>query len=127
MNTLFGTKGTMTQTFIEGSRIPVTKISLGPCIVTQIKELKTDGYWAIQLSLGTKKLKNTSKQLQGHFKKADTTQDIKHHTFPKYVKEIRLKKEPKYDNQAKAYKVGDVIKVSDIFKAGDIVSVTAVN
>ncbi len=120
MNTLFGTKGTMTQTFIEGSRIPVTKINLGPCTVTQIKNEKKDGYWAIQLSLGTKKPKNITKPLQGHFKKADTTQDIKHHTFPRYVKEIRLTEEP-------TYKVGDVIKVSDIFKAGDIVSVTAIN
>lgn len=112
MNTLFGTKGTMTQTFIEGSRIPVTKISLGPCTVTQIKNEKTDGYWAIQLSLGTKKPKNINKPLQGHSKKSETT--------PRYLKEIRLKEEP-------TYKVGDVIKVSDIFKAGDIVSVTAVN
>lgn len=112
MNTLFGTKGTMTQTFIEGSRIPVTKISLGPCTVTQIKNEKNDGYWAIQLSLGTKKPKNINKPLQGHSKKSNTT--------PRYLKEIRLKEEP-------TYKVGDVIKVSDIFSAGDIVSVTAVN
>jgi len=112
MNTLFGTKGTMTQTFIEGSRIPVTKIFLGPCTVTQIKNEKTDGYWAIQLSLGTKKVKNITKPLQGHSKKSETT--------PRYLKEIRLAEEP-------TYKVGDVIKVSDIFKAGDIVSVTAVN
>src|SRR3989344_2400352 len=101
MNTLFGTKGTMTQTFIEGSRIPVTKINLGPCTVTQIKNEKKDGYWAIQLSLGTKKPKNITKPLQGHSKKSETT--------PRYLKEIRLDKEPNY-------KVGDVIKVSDIFK-----------
>ncbi len=112
MNTLFGTKGTMTQTFIEGSRIPVTKIKVGPCVVTQIKNEKTDGYWAVQLSLGTKKPKNINKPLQGHSKKSETT--------PRYLKEIRLTEEP-------SYKVGDVIKVSDIFKAGDVVSVTAIN
>lgn len=112
MNTLFGTKGTMTQTFIEGSRIPVTKVNLGPCTVTQIKNEKTDGYWAVQLSLGNKKVKNITKPLQGHSKKSNTT--------PRYVKEIRVTEEP-------TYKVGDVIKVSDIFKAGDVVSVTAIN
>lgn len=112
MNTLFGTKGTMTQTFIEGSRIPVTKVKIGPCTVTQIKNEKNDGYWAIQLSLGTKKPKNITKPLQGHSKKSNTT--------PRYVKEIRLNEEP-------TFKVGDVIKVSDVFKAGDVVSVTAVN
>lgn len=112
MNTLFGTKGTMTQTFIEGSRIPVTKVKVGPCTVTQIKNEKADGYWAVQLALGTKKPKNITKPLQGHSKKSNTT--------PRYVREIRLKEEP-------TYKVGDVIKVSDVFTAGDVVSVTAVN
>lgn len=112
MNTLFGTKGTMTQTFIEGSRIPVTKITIDPCTVTQIKNEKTDGYWAIQLSLGNKKIKNITKPLQGHSKKSNTT--------PRYVKEIRLSEEP-------SFKVGDVIKVGEIFKVGDIVSVTAIN
>lgn len=112
MNTLFGTKGTMTQTFIEGSRIPVTKVKVGPCVVTQIKNEKADGYWAIQLALGTKKPKNITKPLQGHSKKSNTT--------PRYVKEIRLKEEP-------TYKVGDVVKVSDVFTAGDVVSVTAIN
>lgn len=112
MNTLFGTKGTMTQVFIDGSRIPVTKIQVGPCTVTQIKNEKADGYWAVQLSLGTKKVKNISKPLQGHSKKSNTT--------PRYVKEIRVSEEPTYN-------VGDVIKVSDIFSAGDVVSVTAIN
>ncbi len=112
MNTLFGTKGTMTQTFIEGSRIPVTKVKVGPCTVTQIKNEKNDGYWAIQLALGTKKPKNITKPLQGHSKKSNTT--------PRYVKEIRLSIEP-------TYKVGDVVKASDVFTAGDVVSVTAVN
>jgi large subunit ribosomal protein L3 len=112
MNTLFGTKGTMTQTFIEGFRIPVTKVTLGPCTVIQVKNEKKDGYWAVQLGFGTKKTKNTSKQLQGHYKKANTN--------PRYIKEVRLTSEPKYN-------VGDVITVSDIFKAGDVISVTAVN
>lgn len=112
MNTLFGIKGRMTQTFIEGSRIPVTKVNLGPCTVTQIKNEKTDGYWAVQLSLGNKKAKNINKPLQGHSKKSSTS--------PRYIKEIRLTEEP-------SYKVGDVIRVSDVFKAGDVVSVTAIN
>lgn len=120
MNTLFGTKGTMTQTFIEGSRIPVTKVKVGPCTVTQIKNEKKDGYWALQLSLGTKKTKNITKPLQGHFKKTQKTENSKTQNFPRYIKEIRLTEEP-------TYKVGDVVKVSDVFKAGDVVSVTAIN
>ncbi len=119
MKTLFGTKGVMTQTFIEGFRIPVTKVILGPCVVTQIKNKEKDGYWAVQLGFGTKKLKNTSKQLQGHFSKV--TGDRKQETgYPRYIKEIRLDSEPKYN-------VGDIVTVGDIFKKGDVVSVTAIN
>lgn len=121
MKTLLGTKGTMSQTFIEGFRIPVTKITLGPCVVTQIKNKEKDGYWAVQLGFGTKKLKNTSKQLQGHLKKSQPKADRPmDKNFPRYIKEVRVDKEPEY-------KVGDVVNASDIFKKGDVVSVTAVN
>ena len=109
MNILFGTKGVMTQTFIEGFRIPVTKINLGPCTVVQIKNQEKDGYWSVQLGFGEKKLKNTTKPLQGHFKESKVT--------PRYIKEIRLDKEPEY-------KVGDIIKASDVVKAGDVVFAT---
>ena len=51
----------MTQAFIEGFRIPVTKVTLGPCTVIQIKDINKDGYWAVQLGFGTKKIKNTTK------------------------------------------------------------------
>lgn len=118
MKTLFGTKGTMSQTFIEGFRIPVTKVTLGPCVVTQIKNNQKDGYWAVQLGFGTKKIKNTSKALQGHVKKSQDSKEAK--LQPRYLKEVKLETEPKY-------KVGDVVTVADIFKKGDIVSVTAIN
>ena len=117
MNTLFGTKMGMTQTFIEGSRIPVTKVNLGPCTVIQIKNQEKDGYWSVQLGFGEKKLKNTTKQLQGHFKKIKNS-ELKVNNYPRYVKEVRLDKEPEY-------KVGDIIKASDVVKAGDVVFVTA--
>lgn len=112
MNTLFGLKGRMTQAFVEGFRIPVTKVTLGPCTVVQIKDLTKDGYWAVQLGFGTKKIKNITKPLQGHSKKSNTT--------PRYLKEIKLDKKPEFN-------VGDVIKLGDIFKLGDVVSVTAVS
>lgn len=118
MKTLLGTKGTMSQTFIEGFRIPVTKVTLGPCVVTQIKNNEKDGYWAVQLGFGTKKLKNTSKALQGHVKKSQDSKETK--LQPRYIKEVRVEAEPKYN-------VGDVVTVADIFKKGDVVSVTAIN
>ncbi len=43
----------MTQVFREdGSVVPVTVIEAGPCVVTQIKTKKTDGYEAVQLGFG---------------------------------------------------------------------------
>ena len=116
MNILFGTKGVMTQTFIEGFRIPVTKVNLGPCTVIQIKNLGKDGYWSVQLGFGEKKLKNTTKQLQGHFKKIKNSK-LKVNNYPRYVKEVRLTEEP-------TFKIGDVVKASDVVKAGDVVFAT---
>jgi len=112
INTILGSKGVSSQTFIEGFRIPVTKVTAGPCVVTQIKKMDKDGYWAIQIGFSSKKAKNTSKPLQGHLK---TTS--KENRFPRFLQEIKFKSEPEV-------KVGDEIKVSDIFKAGDIVAVT---
>ncbi len=111
----------MGQTFIEGVRVPVTKITAGPCVITQIKTLDKDGYWAIQVGFGSKKTKNITKPLQGHFKKSLKKEEKE---TPKYmsrfVKEIKVKEEPKE-------KVGDFIKASDIFVAGDKVSVTGIS
>jgi len=111
LNTILGSKVKMAQTFVEGVRVPVTKITAGPCTVTQIKKEDKDGYWAIQLGFGEKKLKNTTKPMQGHLKASKVN--------PRYIKEIRTKEEPKE-------KVGDQIKISDIFVSGDRVSVTGI-
>ena len=115
LNSLLGSKGTMNQGFIEGRRIPVTKINLGPCTVTQIKNMEKDGYWAVQLGFGTRKIKNLSKALQGHLKAS-----IKDNKSPRYVKEIRVTEQPEY-------KVGDVVQVSSVFRVGDIVAVSGVS
>ena len=101
----------MSQTFIQGYRVPVTKVLAGPCVVTQIKKMDKDGYWAVQIGFGSRRIKNTSKALQGHFKGA-----IKENKAPRFLAEVRLSEEPKVN-------VGDEIKNSDIFRVGDIISV----
>ncbi|KKR39378.1 50S ribosomal protein L3 [Candidatus Woesebacteria bacterium RIFOXYA1_FULL_40_18] len=118
INTILGSKGKMGQTFVEGRRVSVTEILAGPCIVTQIKKAEKDGYWAIQLGFGERKIKNTSKALQGHLKKTLKLQDSKTQKFPRYLREVRVDKEPEY-------KVGDEIKASDIFRVGDYISTSA--
>jgi large subunit ribosomal protein L3 len=63
---LLGRKIGMTQIFTEnGSAIPVTIIEAGPCVVTQIKTPQRDGYEAVQIGFGTKKLNTTRPEL-GH-------------------------------------------------------------
>jgi len=64
----------MTSVFDEnGKNIPCTVLQAGPCVVTQIKTVETDGYYAVQLGFEEKKEKHTTKAEMGHFKKANTT------------------------------------------------------
>src|SRR5260221_2566466 len=117
MNTILGSKMEMSQTYVDGSRVPVTKVLVGPCVVTQIKKEEKDGYWAIQIGFGEKKLKNTTKQIKGQLK-AVLQKDTK--MAPRYLREVRTTEEPKY-------KIGDIIKVSDIFVSGDLISVSGIS
>lgn len=115
INTILGSKSVNSQTFVQGFRVPVTKIMAGPCVVTQIKKIEKDGYWAVQLGFSSKKSKNTSKSLQGHLKKVS-----KEEKFPKFLQEVKFNKEPEL-------KVGDVVKASEVFKRGDVVAVTGIS
>ena len=119
LNAILGSKEKMGSTFIEDTRVPLTWIKAGPCIVTQIKREEKDGYWAVQIGFGTKKIKNLSKPLQGHLRKALETLPAQagQNKMPRFLREIRLDKEPDV-------KVGDQLTVSDIFKKGDVVAVT---
>ena len=107
---LIGKKIGMTQIFDEkGKVVPVTVVEAGPCVVSQIKTVETDGYTAIQMGYGDIKPKHVTKPLQGHFKKADVA--------PK-----RILKEFRFDD-CSAYELGQVIK-ADVFETGDKVDVT---
>ena len=64
---ILGKKIGMTQVFDnEGSLIPVTAVQTGPCVVTQVKRVESDGYNAIQL--GFSKAKKVNKPMLGHLK-----------------------------------------------------------
>ncbi|HUX56949.1 MAG TPA: 50S ribosomal protein L3 [Bacteroidales bacterium] len=74
MQGLIGKKVGMTSIFDEnGKNIPCTVLQAGPCVVTQIKTVDKDGYFAVQLGFEDKKEKHTTKAEMGHFKKANTT------------------------------------------------------
>ena len=106
---LIGKKIGMTQIFDEkGNMIPVTVIEAGPCAVVQKKTTENDGYEAVQIGYGDKKVSRVNKPMAGHFNKAGVA--------PKRVlKEFRLA-------DTSSVNVGDIIK-ADIFAAGEYVDV----
>lgn len=53
----------------EGSSIPVTVLKLDECVVVGTKTKARDGYTAVQIGAGRRKVKNVSKPLRGHFAK----------------------------------------------------------
>ena len=68
---MLGHKIGMTQIFDEsGNVIPVTVLHVGPCIVTQIKTVLTDGYNAIQVGYDNVSPKKLTNPEQGHLKKS---------------------------------------------------------
>ncbi len=88
---LIGKKIGMTSVYsAEGKCIPCTVIEAGPCVVTQVKTLESDGYAALQLAFEEKKEKRTTKALDGHFKKANTTPKKKLVEFSNFDKEYAL-------------------------------------
>ena len=93
---LIGRKIGMTSVFsADGKNVPCTVIEAGPCVVTQVKTVETDGYNALQLGFAEKKESRTNKPMAGIFKKAGTTPK-------KHLAEF------KFDE---AYNLGDTITV----------------
>jgi large subunit ribosomal protein L3 len=71
LGAIYGKKLGMTSIFDEeGNVISVTVVEAGPVTVTQIKTNETDGYCALQLGFGDKKLQRATKPEIGHAKKA---------------------------------------------------------
>jgi large subunit ribosomal protein L3 len=108
---LIGKKIGMTSIFNEaGDNIACTVVQLGPCVVTQVKTDETDGYNAVQLGYGERKVKSSTNPMKGHFAKANTTPKQK-------VAEFR--------DSALKTAIGDVLTVTDVFVEGDFVEVTS--
>ena len=94
----------------EGKNIPCTLIEAGPCVITQVKDVETDGYTAVQLGYGERKEKNTPAPMKGHFDKASTTPK-------KVVVEFRDFRE----DFEEGIQLGQEITVGKVFTEGDFV------
>lgn len=109
MRGILGKKVGMTQLFNEkGEIVPVTIIEAGPCYVTQVKTVDSDGYNAVQIGFDEVPERKLTKGQLGHLKQAGT---------PK----VRRLRELRY-SEVPVHSLGDVIK-SDIFKEGELVDV----
>lgn len=111
---ILGKKVGMTQVFGEGGKaITVTVIEAEPCVVSQVKTVKTDGYDAIQIGFGAVKEKAKKSPQRGHFKKGGVD-------YLKNLVELRL------GVIKDKYEVGQAISV-EIFAEGEKTDVVGVS
>jgi large subunit ribosomal protein L3 len=107
---LVGRKSGMTRIFAEdGASIPVTVIEVDPNRITQIKSTETDGYNAVQVTVGSRRASRVTKSAAGHFAKANTEAG-------RGVWELR-------NDAEESFEVGGEITVS-AFEVGQKVDVT---
>jgi large subunit ribosomal protein L3 len=108
---ILGEKLGMTQVFTEeGRAVPVTVIKAGPCRVVQVKTPETDGYSAVQLSIG--QTRKANKPLAGHYGKVGAEPG-------RHLVELRT-------DDASSYQTGQEIK-ADVFQPGQRVDVVGVS
>ena len=109
---LVGRKCGMTRIFTDaGVTVPVTVVEALPNRISQIKTEKTDGYRAVQVTLGTRRPSRVTKALAGHFAKANVAAGS-------LSREFRLSKD-----EGESLAAGGELKV-DMFKVGQVVDVT---
>jgi large subunit ribosomal protein L3 len=103
MKSFLGLKQETRTAFDEkGQRLPLTIVAMGGCVVTGIRTDKKDGYFALQLGIGQKKMK----------KKAKKTAFL-------HIKEVRVT-----EDDLRGVKPGDEVKAGEVLEVGDKVKVT---
>lgn len=107
---ILGNKIGMTQIFDEsGNIVPVTVIKVGPCVVTQIKTVLTDGYNAIQIGYGNVLPKTLTQPQLGHLQKSN-------------LQPLKYLKEYKVDNP-EDFNVGQIIN-AESFNSGEFINIS---
>lgn len=110
---LVGRKCGMTRVFNDdGSSIPVTVIEVEPNRITQVKNVETDGYNAVQVTVGSRRASRVTSPAKGHFAKAQSEAG-------RGLWELR-------NDVQDAFEIGGQITVEQ-FKGGEKVDVTGVS
>nr|YP_010952254.1 ribosomal protein L3 [Gloiopeltis furcata]WMP13923.1 ribosomal protein L3 [Gloiopeltis furcata] len=106
---LLGIKIGMTQLFNrQGEAIPVTVLRLGPCMVTHIKNIESDGYQAIQIGYSESNSNRLTKSQIGHLDKSGAPP-------LRYLREYRVK-------SLANFSIGQIL-TADRLKIGEIIDV----
>ena len=109
---LVGRKAGMTRVFTDaGDAQPVTVIEVLPNRIVQVKDSKSDGYRAIQVTFGTRRASRLSKPVAGHYAKPGVLAGAK-------IVEFRLA-----EGEGTDFKTGAELK-ADLFKEGQVIDVT---
>jgi large subunit ribosomal protein L3 len=117
MSALLGKKlGMTTVVTADGKSVPVTVVQAGPCVVTQVKTKKTDGYDAIQLGFDETLIDKLSKPIAGHLKKSGGSG----------FKVLREFRSPDIEAEAENVEIGTTIGI-DIFAVGDKVKISGIS
>lgn len=111
---LLGRKVGMTRVFTDdGHSLPVSVIYVMPNRISQIKRSESDGYTAVQITTGTKKLNRVGKPLAGHFAKAQIEPGD-------FIREFHV-------DSVENYTLGQTINLSEVLKDGEYVDVSGIS
>jgi len=109
---LLGSKVGMTRIYNEdGTATPVTVLEVSPNRISQVKTVETDGYNAVQLTVGSKKPSKVTKSESGHYAKASVESGS-------FTRESRV-------DSVDDMELGSEIKL-DVFEEGQKVDVTGI-
>jgi large subunit ribosomal protein L3 len=111
---LIGKKLGMTEYADDAGAVrAATVVELGPCLVSQVKTMATDGYEAVQVTFGRKKHSRVRAPQRGHFAKSECAPGVATREF-RAIGENEIKP-------------GQAVSVADVFQPGDMVDVAGVS
>jgi large subunit ribosomal protein L3 len=115
MKFILGTKQEMTQVWRNEIAIPVTKVRMEPGAIVQVKTTDRDGYDAVVVGFGTRRIKNIAKPQQGHTKGVGNFRYLKEF---RYRLDIRPNEKGEFESLTRGAAIdlatfvpGDVVKV----------------
>lgn len=88
----------------DGERLPITEISAGPCPVLYLRTAEKNGYEAVGLGLGTKRVKKDRQKKE----------------LPQFVKEVAK-------DEGENLEVGKTVTVDQVLKTGDLVDIMGIS